>query len=826
MTHMNTKKRSAVTVLVVMVVLLLASGAYAAVPGISSGKWPATGAYTFSLTAHDGYITQPDGMNIYSWGYGCVSTFTPIFAPYTTGAFCPTMQVPGPTLIVTEGQTVTVNLTNNLPTSPGGTAVANASIVFPGFQVNASCASGSCVQGLQTMEATAGATVSYTFTAASPGTRAYYSGTQPDLQIELGMYGAIIVLPNPTLVAGFANCSALGSDNAQKLGVGNPMVDMRLAPAAYDHPESCYDRELLFQWMELDPRIHQQAQQQVQLISTCTGATNPTPDIPCPTELMVSVEPYRPAYFLINGRSMPDDMDPSYAPNYPNQPYNGNPHMHPGDLLLVRTIGQGHWRHPFHEHANHVRILARDANLILSQNDSYGYNGGGSGTPRLAGRMEFTTDTYPGASQDGIFYWSGKGLGWDIYGHTLPQAKGYIATASETGNVVTAMAVFPTGAAAYANSFQAGANFTVTGMPTGYNGGFQLTSATTPVSTLTVTVTAPGSGYTSLPGVTISAPPCAPGPACVQASAVASLGVVGIGVGSGTGSGYTSTPTVNITGGGGTGAAAVAYVDLIQGDPHYGQITSIAVTSQGSGYTSVPAISFTGGGGGGASATASLGVVGLAVTNPGAGYAGGSPATVTISGGGGSGATATGATGAQAVTFTYTDPVTGLGAYSMPSSVLAGTVSFVTGADQYPCHPDANGFYTVNSNPPAPIAAVNYYEWCADHDHPLEANPGTTNPNGQVGSGGPATLFDPLIATNGLWFNGTPYLGPDAVSRSRGNTPLPVGSATQNPFLESGLAFMWHSHNEREITTNDVFPGGMFMMMLVDPPTWWIDETL
>ena len=27
---------------------------------------------------------------------------------------------------------------------------------------------------------------------------------------------------------------------------------------------------------------------------------------------------------------------------------------------------------------------------------------------------------------------------------------------------------------------------------------------------------------------------------------------------------------------------------------------------------------------------------------------------------------------------------------------------------------------------------------------------------------------------------------------------------------------MWHSHNEREITTNNIFPGGMLMMMLVD----------
>jgi len=39
-------------------------------------------------------------------------------------------------------------------------------------------------------------------------------------------------------------------------------------------------------------------------------------------------------------------------------------------------------------------------------------------------------------------------------------------------------------------------------------------------------------------------------------------------------------------------------------------------------------------------------------------------------------------------------------------------------------------------------------------------------------------------------------------------TPLPVGGALQNPLPESGIAFMWHSHNEREITTDNVFPGG------------------
>jgi hypothetical protein len=145
--------------------------------------------------------------------------------------------------------------------------------------------------------------------------------------------------------------------------------------------------------------------------------------------------------------------------------------------------------------------------------------------------------------------------------------------------------------------------------------------------------------------------------------------------------------------------------------------------------------------------------------------------------------------------------------------------------------PDANGYYTHASGAAAPTfnatthaftgGAPNYGEWCADHNHPLEAAP-----VGNVAAGGPATLPDPLVATNGLWYNGTPYLGPDAVTRSRGPTPLPVGGALQNPLPESGIAFMWHSHNEREITTNNLFPGGALMMMLVDPPVWYIDETL
>lgn len=343
--------------------LAAAFGAQAAVPGITgmSGGEPAI----FDLVASPGRSSQPDGTSIYSWGYGCN---TPAQSVETVPGTCGLMQIPGPTMIVHEGDAVTVKLTNHLPASAG-----NTSIVFPGFDV----ASSGGVQGLLASEASTGATVTYTFTASKPGTYAYYSGTQPDLQIEMGLYGALLVLPAAAPDA----CKAQGR--------------YALAKSAYDHPGTCYDREYLFQFAEMDSRIHQQAEELVKLGT--------------PAPMAVKSEPYQPNYFLINGRSMPDLMDTSYAPNYPNQPYNANPHMHPGELLLMRVIGQGRWQHPFHFHGNHARVLARDGNLITVANDTVA-------PPRLAGPLLFTIPTVSGQSVDAIFTWTGEGLNWDVYG--------------------------------------------------------------------------------------------------------------------------------------------------------------------------------------------------------------------------------------------------------------------------------------------------------------------------------------------------------------------------------------------------------------------------
>jgi len=71
------------------------------------------------------------------------------------------------------------------------------------------------------------------------------------------------------------------------------------------------------------------------------------------------------------------------------------------------------------------------------------------------------------------------------------------------------------------------------------------------------------------------------------------------------------------------------------------------------------------------------------------------------------------------------------------------------------CTPDANGYNTGN------LLAVNYYEWCQDHNKPMEAKP-----FGDIGGGGPVTLPQPNLFTNGAWYGGSPYLGPDATVRS------------------------------------------------------------
>lgn len=314
---------------------LLAPGTAAAeIPGVS-------GSANFNLRAEDGYVSIADGGSIYSWGF-------------TTGS---TMQLPGPTLIVTEGATVTVTLTNGLPAAAG-----NVSILFPGQEVTTSGG----VAGALTSEAEIGGSVTYTFTASNPGTYQYHSGTQTDVQVEMGLVGTLIVRP-ATLPPG---CTA----------------------AAYDHPGACYDREYLFVLSEIDLDVHETVEAQM------SGAG--------PVD--VGLGPFASEYWLLNGRAGPDTMAAPGTGILPTQPYNCLPQMHPGERLLLRIVGAGRELHPFHTHGNHVRVLAQDGHMLVSETDPNS----------LAGPYLFTVPSYPGSTVDAVFEWTGKDLGWDIYGHS------------------------------------------------------------------------------------------------------------------------------------------------------------------------------------------------------------------------------------------------------------------------------------------------------------------------------------------------------------------------------------------------------------------------
>lgn len=145
-----------------------------------------------------------------------------------------------------------------------------------------------------------------------------------------------------------------------------------------------------------------------------------------------------------------------------------------------------------------------------------------------------------------------------------------------------------------------------------------------------------GTGYTSAPAVTISAPNDANG-VQATASAVLSNGTVSTILLTEPGTGYTTGPTVTISGGGGANAAAVAGITTFKKGTVY-----CVVESGGTDYTNTAnlSITFSGGGGNSAAATAIVrgnSITSVIMTNPGQGYT--SNPTVTVSGGGGANAT-------------------------------------------------------------------------------------------------------------------------------------------------------------------------------------------
>jgi len=107
--------------------------------------------------------------------------------------------------------------------------------------------------------------------------------------------------------------------------------------------------------------------------------------------------------------------------------------------------------------------------------------------------------------------------------------------------------------------------------------------------------------------------------------------------------------------------------------------------------------------------------------------------------------------------------------------------------DIYGHLPDANG----NLPPLEP------FESEADHGKPFP----------QISPGVPLALPNILDRFEGEGFSGSPFLGASESARP--------GQVKLNRF--GGYFHMWHSHAERELTNDDIFPGGMLTMVIIEP---------
>lgn len=187
-------------------------------------------------------------------------------------------------------------------------------------------------------------------------------------------------------------------------------------------------------------------------------------------------------------------------------------------------------------------------------------------------------------------------------------------------------------------------------------------------------ITNGGSGYTSAPTATFSAPGGG-GVTAIGTVTITNGSVTGVVVTAG-GANYSGPTTITFSAPGGSGVTATGTVTLV-----LGVVISVQITNPGSGYSAPPTMAFFGGPGTGATATATVETIGvvqsITITNPGSLYT--SAPTITFSGGGGTLAAATATIAGDALSATcYVVPAP-LG----PAGIINQTIAITAGGSGY-----------------------------------------------------------------------------------------------------------------------------------------------
>jgi FtsP/CotA-like multicopper oxidase with cupredoxin domain len=292
----------------------------------------------FDLTTREGYISLPDGNTAYMWGYS--SGFD---------AF----QHPGPVLCVHQGDTVNVILHNTLDISTSMVFPGQTDVSANGVPSQAQYDGGGRLTSLAP-GVSQGETVTYSFVASKAGTFLYEAGTDPETQVRMGLFGALIVRP---VVEGVAHDDW-----------------------AYDDPTTQFKptEEFMVLLSEIDPYQHQAVER---------GRA-------------FNMNNYKARYWLINGRGYPDSIADNNASWLPNQPYGSlatvqpfdpkDPSDHPG---MARYLSVGSEDYPFHPHGNNGRVVGRDGRQLKNADD------------QDLSMEKFAINIGPGQTWDVIFRW-------------------------------------------------------------------------------------------------------------------------------------------------------------------------------------------------------------------------------------------------------------------------------------------------------------------------------------------------------------------------------------------------------------------------------------
>ena len=238
-------------------------------------------------------LAMPDGTVVTMWGYALGS------GPVT---------VPGPAITVPPGDTLRINLTNNLP---GG-----VSVMIPGepMPLDGTNTSPQVVRNPDgrirsfVHETAPGQTASYVWPALKPGSYIYQSATHPAVQVQMGLYGA--------------------------------MTHDAAAGAAYTGVS--YDRSVTLLYSEIDPALHAAVRDGAYGSAAYPSTIN-----------------YKPEYFLVNGVPYSTAAPPPV------------PTATTGQRVLLRLMNAGLQTHAPTLLGLYASLVAEDGNAYPHPLDQY-----------------------------------------------------------------------------------------------------------------------------------------------------------------------------------------------------------------------------------------------------------------------------------------------------------------------------------------------------------------------------------------------------------------------------------------------------------------------